>query len=601
MMKKRFLHFFYFLGLIGIASFFNLTAQVYAQSTGIPVPMLEIHVDTYEDLLPSESPDCNPGHTPQRCSLREAITNISRTQTRYSNQYFRINLPAGTLRLEIEKPRTGVGEDNNLNGDLDIRMTNNNTLQIIGSISEGGGQSTIEMRDYQDWNPTLQDRVLHLVQGNLFLKDIRITGGFATRSFDYSTVREGTGGGILVNPQGSLYAENLLVDSNRTNDGCGGGISNSGRLHLVNSALMRNSISGSGRIRHRIGDNNLYDYISSGGGLCNYGTSAHVVLDRVSIFENTAFRYGGGIYNAGNGYINLINSTVANNAVENGYFLQTNGSSSVEYPYGEGGGIYNATGGFIQILNSTIVYNRARLLAGGISNGSYGMPVGAISEIQPGRIEIANSIVLENTSPFIDVDWRIWGRSDRESFENTNCMGSLISLGSNLSNSTCNSLAIPGNVRVTSGTPVLNPAPQNSPGHGYIYYALVEGSPAIRGVQNPGTCPSFDQRDVERPRGEACDIGSYEYITLPPPVRRPMPSAIMPPSIEGIPLPMPSGGKTDKGSQLAPSATTPDTSSIIPVEGAVLPPSGKNSTSDSSLELGDKNLDTSKEAINPKE
>ncbi len=597
-MKKRLVQTFSFLGLIGIVSFFALSSMVYAQTTGIPIPVIEVQVDTQEDIPLSEFPNCSSGHAPQKCSLREAISNIFRIQAIYRNQYFRINLPAGTVRLEIEKPTHGIGEDNNINGDLDIRMTNNNTLQIIGAVSEDGSQSTIEMRDYQDRRPILQDRVLHLIQGSLFLRNLRITGGFATRSFDYSTVREGTGGGILVNPQGSLYAENVLVDSNRTNDGCGGGISNSGRLHMVNSALIRNSISGSGRIRHRIGDNNLYDYISSGGGLCNYGTTASATLDRVSIFENSAFRYGGGIYNSGRGYLRLLNSTVANNTVDNGYFLQTNGSSSVEYPYGEGGGIYNATGGIIQILNSTITHNRARLLAGGISNGSYAMPVGAISEIEPGRIEIGNSIVLENTSPFIDVDWRIWGRSDRESFENTNCMGNFTSLGSNLSNATCNALNIPGNVRVSTGASVFNPTPQNSPGHGYTYYALVEGSSAIRGVQNPATCPALDQRGVERPQGEACDIGAYEYTTLPPPVRRPMPSAIMP-SVENTPIHIPN--QTDRASQLAPSATLPDTGSITPAEGAFLPPSGKDSTSDSSLELGDKNSDASKGAINPKE
>ncbi len=598
-MKKKLLQTFSFLSLMGILSF-GISSKVYAQATGIPVPILEISVDTYEDLRPLESPDCNPGHSPQRCSLREAINNIVRTQTRYNNQHFRINLPAGTLRLELEKPRNGIGEDNNLNGDLDIRMTNNNTLQIFGEVSDDGGQTTIEMQDYQSWNPTLQDRVLHLIQGNLFLRNIHITGGFATRSFDNTAVREGTGGGILINPQGNLYAENILVDSNRTNDGCGGGISNTGRLHMVNSALIHNSISGSGRIRHRIGDNNLYDYISSGGGLCNYGTSARAILDRVSIFENSAFRYGGGIYNAGRGFISLVNSTVANNAVQNGYFLQTNGSSSVEYPYGEGGGIYNATGGILQILNSTLAYNRARLIAGGISNGSYAMPVGAISEIEPGRIEIGNSIVLENISPFIEVDWRIWGRSDRESFENTNCMGTLTSLGSNLSNATCNALNIPGNVRVATRTPVLNPTPQNSPGHGYTYYALTEGSPAIHGVQNPSTCPAIDQRGVERPQGETCDIGAYEYVALPPPVRRPIPSGVMT-SVGDTPIPMPSEGKTDKAPQFTPSVTMPDSGSIIPAEGVFTPPSGKNSTSDSSLNLGDKNTDTSKEAINPKE
>ena len=63
---------------------------------------------------------------------------------------------------------------------------------------------------------------------------------------------------------------------------------------------------------------------------------------------------------------------------------------------------------------------------------------------------------------------------------------------------------------ITGRDPVLGPLAQNPPGETQTH-ALLRGSPAIDAIP-PGSCVvSTDQRGVDRPFGEGCDIGAYEY------------------------------------------------------------------------------------------
>ena len=88
-----------------------------------------------------------------------------------------------------------------------------------------------------------------------------------------------------------------------------------------------------------------------------------------------------------------------------------------------------------------------------------------------------------------------------------NCLGSIVSLGHNLSSDGSCSLNATGDL--TNTNPLLGPLQNN--GGQTPTHALLPGSPAINHGDNSG-CPATDQRDVARPQAGVCDIGAYEYV-----------------------------------------------------------------------------------------
>jgi Zn-dependent metalloprotease len=163
-----------------------------------------------------------------------------------------------------------------------------------------------------------------------------------------------------------------------------------------------------------------------------------------------------------NGTLNITNSTISNNNVNN--------------VANRGGGIYSLSANIV-ITNSTISQNSAN--DGG---GIYGIG---------GSISLKNTILANNHSN---------GSPD--------CSGSspFISLGYNIigEKSSCNISPAAGDQ--------FNVDPQLGPlVEALGIQPLLANSPAID-QGNASFCPAVDQRQVSRPQGSRCDIGAYEYM-----------------------------------------------------------------------------------------
>ena len=128
--------------------------------------------------------------------------------------------------------------------------------------------------------------------------------------------------------------------------GSGGGVYNSGTLTLSND-----TVSGS----------NANAQYGHGGGIYNVGT---MTIYETAVDNNSAARYGGGVFNTSSGTLSVVNSTIAKNTIG----------------YGSGAGIDNQ--GSLSLTNSTITGN-----SGGYSGGIAG----------GGKVTISNTIVAHNT------------------------------------------------------------------------------------------------------------------------------------------------------------------------------------------------------------
>lgn len=170
----------------------------------------------------------------------------------------------------------------------------------------------------------------------------------------------------------------------------------------------------------------------------------------------------------------------------------------------EGGGLYNR-GCPVFMTNVTLSGNIA---GSGISNGS--------DHIQDGSITMAHNTIAWNLS--VEDGAGIDSPQDDVFISNSilafngdsNCNGMVFSGGQNLDSSDACSLNIQGDL--TNTDPLLGPLADN--GGGTLTHALLAGSPAIDSAGD-ANCPAADQRGVDRPIGNACDIGAYKTDELP--------------------------------------------------------------------------------------
>ncbi len=246
------------------------------------------------------------------CSLREAIqaanTDTAVDACPAGSGDDIITLPAGTYTLTL----SGVGEDGNTTGDLDI--TDNLTINGAGAAStviDGGGI----------------DRVLHILGISVTINGVTITNGYSS----------GGGGGIY-NHAGTLTLNRSVVSGNSAGDaGGGGGIYNNQGTVTLNST----TVSG-----------NTADY---GGGIYSYRyyTSIGVLTLNYSTVSGNWASKGGGISN-NKGTVTLNNSTISSN------------TANVD----GGGGIYTLYG-TVTLNHADITFNDTDLgNGGGINNAA---------------------------------------------------------------------------------------------------------------------------------------------------------------------------------------------------------------------------------------
>ena len=231
---------------------------------------------------------------------------------------------------------TASNDDNNVNGDLDIRKSNG-AISIVG-LDTGSGGNVIDGANL--------DRVFDIQSGRtVFFTNLTITGGTTTTSDHGAGVRNRGGLGIFKN------VDIVGNDASRnTNSNVGGGIYttsnglNSGRIYMTGGSVANNTAE------------------SNGGGIYMSGTNVGkslLHLDGTSISGNVASsggdpnlddRRGGGFYVTDDG----------NRVVFNNVTVSDNRTDGDERSDGGGGAITGADQ-IVEITGGSFVRNRAGL------------------------------------------------------------------------------------------------------------------------------------------------------------------------------------------------------------------------------------------------
>ena len=268
---------------------------------------------------------------------------------------------------------------------------------------------------------------------------------------------------------GTLTLNKLTIRYGYTEDLDGGAIKNHhGTLNIYNSIFLANKSKLGGAIRNY---SKLYiknstfslntannfaviPYNHSAGAIFNSDLATATIEE--STFSSNSANWGGAIRNSGT--MDIINCTFS-------------GNSALD----EGGAIFNLDTSII--TNSTFSENAA-------VNGGAG-----IYNTNNGTLEIKNTIIANATA-------------------GSECINAGGAIATNLKNLIEDGTCSPD----YSGDPSLGPLADND-GHTQTH-ALLPGSPAME-MADPDACPATDQRGVDRPQGDECDIGAYEfeYIT----------------------------------------------------------------------------------------
>lgn len=331
-----------------------------------------------------------------------------------------------------------------------------------------------------------------------------------------STFRHNTAnvaGGAIFGGGGTVVLNNSVFQENRSLTGYGGGIVNAGYLStatltLNNTRVISNTAA------------------SGGGGIFNgadNGLTAILTINDSTIAGNQAL-YGGGVsLTVGSGPSPDVHGTINRSTISNNRALDPGGMNP------DGGGI-DVTSATLTVANSTISGNS---VGRSTFNGGGGIWVGGLSGYPSAVLHIINSTVTNNTAADVGGGISHWVQSSANTATTTavntivagnsaptggNCWigpGSITSLGYNMeATDTCN-FHQPSDHPNTD--PLLGLLADN--GGPTWTHALLGTSPAIDVADNV-TCAAppvsgIDQRGVIRPQGLVCDIGAYEYVSVP--------------------------------------------------------------------------------------
>jgi hypothetical protein len=322
--------------------------------------------------------------------------------------------------------------------------------------------------------------------------------------------------GLLNSGGVAVVRDSSVTDNMYSYVGAGGGIQNrnSATLTVTNSVISENGAyfrgggiyndsSSSATLTDSIVSGNRITYEGNGGGIMNYGGT--LLLVGTTVADNTA-TYGGGIWNKGTAMIRR--STISGNRLDS------------PYEYFNGGGIDNL--GKLTLVNSTVSNNQGRATGGGISN------------LNNGTLAILSSTVTGNTAATRSTYYEEKGGGIMAWSGTLTLQRSIVS-GNNAS--TVPEISVQPGVTVTANdfnvfghdgdagvagfTPgstdivpnksiggILLPLADN--GGPTRTHALAMNSPALDASPDDESCPAVDQRGSPRPRGPACDIGSFE-------------------------------------------------------------------------------------------
>jgi predicted outer membrane repeat protein len=350
-------------------------------------------------------------------------------------------------------------------------------FSVTGAISLGSTLPPIT-RNLTITGPTTSPGIT--INGN-HLFQVMVVDSDATLNLDDLTIADGNagdqqGGGIFVNPHGTLNVTDSTFSGNSAN--VGGGISDlGGTLNVTKCTFSGNSaqngVVGGGAIfgggllsvtKSTFSGNN-----SVVGGGITIGGDASVTK---STFSGNSAVLGGGIYLDASDKANVTNSTFS-------------GNSATE----AGGGIYKKVqSGSLTVTNSTFSGNTASNFGGAL----FGENVISL-----------NSTILANST------------------SGGNCAGMIADGGYNISDDSSCNFAKTGTANNGDSVNPLLAAGLDDNGGPTQTIALLQGSPAIDAIplanctdqSSPPIAITADQRGMPRPDGQesVCDIGAYEY------------------------------------------------------------------------------------------
>lgn len=500
---------------------------------------------------PADAVDLNPGDGicltgNATCTLRAAIQEANALEG-----YDIINLPSGNYVLSL----IGRDEDHCATGDLDIR----DSLDIKGSGSLetliDGGQID---RVFEIPNSLATYKTVRLIDLTIQNGDAAEQNGGGIYSFHNLQLENvavasnsaNTGGGVY--SVGSLTASNTFFYNNTATGEYGGGAFSTG-CNITDCIFDDNSAPFGGGLYMSGGTHSISRTVfrfneaaERGGGLYSYGAGeANVTLANVTVRNNTATNFGGGIGMSSTQNFTFTDGAINDNNVTEGVgggisiaqvgcdatFERTGISNNVSKK--RGGGIYqdygsltlnacmvkeNASveegGGGIQNYSGTLVFTNTTI--SGNSAHSYG---GGLRNNLDGTATLTNCTVSNNTalssSGGIDNNQSTCTlkntiiANNSGGISNDNCGGTwlITSDGHNIENA--NSCRLSGTGDIVNTDPKIGPLADN--GGPTETHALLVGSPAIDAGDNMA-CPATDQRGRPRPYGAACDIGAFELV-----------------------------------------------------------------------------------------
>ncbi|MEO5559531.1 MAG: choice-of-anchor Q domain-containing protein, partial [Dokdonella sp.] len=284
------------------------------------------------------------------CSLREALSNAN-TNALFSPAVGECTAGSATMTDVIVLAMSATynlsiaGSGDN-QGDLD--MLAQPLIDIVGlRIRPAGGNGTAPVIHQQ----VAGERVMELHGPIVDLVGFVVSGG---------TI-DGAGGGIL-NDQGSLALEGMVVTGNSAN--AGGGIYNGGDLSITDSDFNNNAATliGGGALFNDANHPISLDHSSvmanvapSGGGIYNVDGSVYI-KNNSKISSNASTADGGGVFNAGSGFLFISGSEFSDD--------QTTG---------QGGAIFSSSSTSLEISQSVFMLNTAAS-GGAICVGSTAIP-----------------------------------------------------------------------------------------------------------------------------------------------------------------------------------------------------------------------------------
>jgi len=360
------------------------------------------------------------------------------------------------------------------------------------------------------------DRVLHIDA----TRNVTVTGV----SFVNGLLASGTafGGGIY--NQGSLTLSDDIVSHNAVGYGDGGGILNEGYLAASRVTFNDNTAQsyGGGVYNAVSGQLELSQCAVSankaiaGAGIYNASNYyPYSQVDSTEITGNVATSFGGGVANVyGTSNLNITRSTVSNNTAgshgggvnNEGVLYAGNSTFSANFAKADGGGFYNSSTGNANFYSLTIAFNQAYLNNDTVGQG------GGIFIVSGGTFNMRNTVVAGNTRSLPAVV--------------DDCKGTVGFYAKNeLGNSAGCSSGASGGGTYSLVNSLAEFGPLQDNGGATWTHALVPPSSMIGGglacIDQNGSHLATDQRGRPRPPAPAtgplastCDIGAFEYNEL---------------------------------------------------------------------------------------